>query len=401
MTLASEYKQATPERPGPSQKQLNRGSVSDTLPPTLLRLPNLDPAPPAAAYPESELRERESLTPNLPNSTEHHPQAVSASLPINSDSVAPTPSQTTPAGQTTPAQNDAPSATSLLVHFASRKTLVALLLLIAGLAIFLPRSSESGLETPPSSAAKSDTSDLPKHNPPAATVAENLPRIELAPAANPMLIQQPDSDDTPGTAVPLRRPFASQLASSPSGLSNPSEHGNPLSDFQADAATSFSAATNMPDFDSVDDDAVTASLAAAANEEIRRMDAARSAAEQPPEEDSPVAAKPDFVQSRTPNPITNWVTYLPLIDSQSFASDSAMYQPVVDPQISEQVRTTGMPGEPDFRFALPEGAASGDPAQESGSASQANPTKGASVVPEARVAMPPSLGYPDFGGMNR
>lgn len=494
MTLASQYQSKTPDRPGTKPKELNRGSVSDTLPPTLLRLPDLAPVEPESVAPEPS--PQESISPQEPAPEEAAGQEACDREPYRSElggaaessghresdgakGLDSTPTETNPpssepetdprfdshrmeaakAFDTEVHQNAVPttgvavtqhqriprpaeseqgtrddinedSTSSVLLHFASRKSLVALLLLIAGLAIFLPRSSETGITAPGTEAVLSEQPEQSDGHPPSPLSTAENPSNELADAApstdsvdpphtknaaaagtadltpsevappqatTNSMIQQPAGEEAPRVAAPRDRSLEPPIVSMPPV---PNDLKNTLPDFPDEVPASVtSAVTDTPDFNPASLDAAATNLAEAANAEIRRMDAARASARPPRDSNSitqvnrPASSqdeKPAFRHSRTPHPITDWVSYLPDPNATSVVTENTNNPQASGQSSGEQLRSTGMPGEPDFRFALPGETASGSPHQENGSASQSAPSNPASVTPGARVARPPN-----------
>ncbi|MCM2372455.1 hypothetical protein [Aporhodopirellula aestuarii] len=500
MTLASETKRKTPDRPGATKNKSNRSSFSDALPPTLLRLPDLDPtdverdpcdaedeaAGEVATTPSSAVtsdddfdskssgESRESITLASINTAANETLPVSGSFPAvtGSPKTAATPksfAESLPNVPDEPAVADEPMMTvepmvtvepkiepttnklergdessdsSLLEHVASRKALLVVLVLIAGFAVFMPRNEETASDPGADLIADADVtwSDDEVLSGIAESDVVSEPFMSLAdrpraaehhrgpgssaiatgrigdPLANSQMIQQPASDNSPAISQP---PIDHRLAS----MANVSQPGMP--DFPGDDVSNpygadmnapvdqtpqFSShrSTNTPDFDPSRLDAVSASLAAAANEEIRRMDAARAGLAQgapvvsQPETslgypNEPVAAaKPEILKSRTPDAITNWTQYLPPLDAESFAAPVSPAQPT-EAGVSTGTRMTNLPDEPDFGFALPGDTASGNPVGQEARATPARP-EDSTVSPEARVAMP-TYGYPRVDGL--
>ncbi|MFG0288710.1 MAG: hypothetical protein ACF8CQ_11065 [Rhodopirellula sp. JB044] len=424
--------------------------------------------------PTSHAVTSDPATPPQTATAQVQPAQSAATIPIAS---APTPVETTHEENRRDdnARQDDSRESTLLEAMASRKALLVVLLLVAGIAVFTPRGDENdgidslvaesdvapGEPAPVSSFASSDASadaisdamitndslSSPENSHPA---SPPMATTHLTSPLASQMIQQPPSDpnnvspysgsnggsnnaslppahdpgytSTVSVSQSNEPPFpghidhASTASPTPphfdtASIGQPTE---PAMGVDAVSQTPAHRSTNTPDFDPDRLDALSASLAAAANEEIRRMDAARAAAVTQPTPsaaqptvsqpgDSPaitsepmVAPKPALQQSRTPQAITDWKQYLPPIGSASFDQPTPA-TPVSDTNASTGARTTNLPDEPDFGFALPGGTtadgSAGPPSRSTSTGNTTSPTG-----PEARVAMPAG-GYSGFGGL--
>ncbi|EMI46741.1 hypothetical protein [Rhodopirellula sp. SWK7] len=547
MTLASETKNKTPDRAGASNQYSSRNSTSDALPPTLLRLPDLDPvdaqqdeyapedggvannadengvvenevaletdtmatepvrsvvkdpAPTASAKPQAPASPTHSATgpgngPNalseplpsfgaLPRAASTPPVFEESFVEVSAADESPATIEFSTDAKSNAHEERESQESSLLETMASRKALLVVLLLIAGLAVFMPRGGEGEIEDMSSLVAESDVA--PSEQDFFSSVAssdatpESLFHSEIdgeagahnhasagsptatshigSPLANSHMIQQPSSDEfgmpvqpphdhahasTVSVSQPNAPPFPGYANQTQPGFDDPSshhhvgmpnQHGIPNQNgaemppvaFDSASQPSGHRTTSTPEFDPSQLDAVSARLAAAANEEIRRMDAARAAAQTPQaySQTGPVgtnamptdsfamapsmapstvsvepvsAPRTEILQSRTPQAITNWKKYLPPVGSESLVEPTAATQGV-DVNVSVGPRTTGLPDEPDFGFALPGETASGASGQDARSSSATGAAE-SMTTPEARVAMPTG-GYPGASGI--
>ena len=372
MTLASEPTRTPPGRAGVGRPNTGNRSVSDRLPPTLLRLPDLDPEEPVADAdraddalgnrPPSDRATAEPTANQTPTHAESPDHIGSGSRVATSSATAAThrtvpahvgslrfendAPESTPAG-TTASHTDRsnqptadqpitsvgsdPSESSWLSHVASRKALLLLLILIAGFAIFMPRSDSPEGEQIAASATGTDQEEaevnrIAAKNMAAKTMAPKNLDIEItlppesmsqddnriaesspsylqtaeskraaeskrtATRFDPLANSVDESGVASGAVATTRRetatPTAASMIQQPAGGSTEGTFPD-FSTEMALASAAFGnsqpsfeqptrAMTSTPEFDPASLDGITAQLAAEANEAIRQMDAARS-----------------------------------------------------------------------------------------------------------------------------
>lgn len=413
------------QSPKTASNQRKAGERSPTgLAPTLLRLPDLDPpietvvtdvdeSHDAAVVPQSRGRVADTKSESEPR--RGAPEAMLAVDPGETSSPRPAmvspPAATTSAVATTPsvgtstppaAKNSArkvPANRSMLDWIGSRATLMILLLLIAGYAVFGPRSSDQLVEpltaVPPEPAAE------------LASKPSTAPELSIA-AKQPDITPMPPSVDSvkPADLLPPMPPslsidrVPSQVASSRTATATPPaelirQPANPAAPNLAemDALASF-----KPSDEGVSGNArageslageISAENAPASNRSVERAStnpAPRSRSE------TPEKVRPVF--SRTPRGIDDWSRFLPPLSVSSSSANltggvqmapatAAMAAGPTSPRENPLAtyRQTSSPVEPDFRFAVPDG-------DTSGGVSNTPPTGPTPPGPEARVARP-------------
>jgi hypothetical protein len=442
MTRASDTKNSPPDRPGANSSSAQRPPTSDRLPPTLLRLPDLElnhSEPPIADDIAQETHE-------IPPVTITEPGAVSAALAAATESWNASIAEAEEANKVQPRSKpdsgyEAPE-TSLLARFASRKVLLALLLLIAGLAIWMPRQQANPDNLLNSQIAESSTTDLetnkstllPEHAFEHTTAVHDQLAFGDSPAHDDaQMFDTQTAAITANDSAPAQSRIGQPLVTSPNMIQQPTSPsakqfdaltsaGNGIEhqtasmamsqanlpsfqEFRASTAAPTTpqiqrVSTQTPEFDFEKLDSVAESLAAAANEEIRRMDAERAAAAVATRrstgefdeaiEFSEATQDPVILESRTPSGTIDWSHYLPPIDAESFGAQSGEQPSVAAGKDTDLRPMTSSPAAPDFRFVLPGGLApSENSTNQTISTSPAYSQPPASSAPDARVAMPP------------
>lgn len=432
-----------------------------TIPPTLLRLPDLDPeassmlqtvqttepertistpvpSPPSKpkvglsdglqkSSSPSSVQVLKSTTvepaPHLPGKepSDHSVEPMESSSLRESDSLK-TVSDDSPIAD---ANLPSDESDSWLTTFASRKTLLVLLAIVAGLAIFFPRGENSTSEQ--------GTPLLVEESVTEPTVIpfqmERFPATRLNPpiAATPQPIAPPQKfadsskvmppSPVASASVPLRQPNATTIESEIASVVQ-----QPESTIPQPPKTPW----DEPDRDEPDRDESFASTAGPWNDELasapteQRRTYQQTLSPQSPVIDPLQAGKMKsdlaqsmvsgyggesvvsntntepparLVNSRTPQGIFNWKKFLPPIndDSASVSSSSpGAEQNASTSTAMPEIRTSKAPVAPSFEFALP-----GGPKQaatdfsDSTNSLQSNPNGSPASGPEARVAMPP------------
>lgn len=384
MTLASKTTKPSPEISRVTPTQHGESTPAEPSPPTLLRLPRLQPTVATQATPSPQTLASESAQRAANDEPADEPvdaQRATVRGPLQ-DTV-----QANVSKQPNPVASPASPLPSWVQRFqirdlniaawvdrvATRKTLSAALVVVAALAIWMPRSNESQNTTAslPHAASHGDEASDPfplsegRIDEPGALTANSVP------SSDHEFTTLDHSVDNPPRQPRFKPEFS--VAAAPM-MSPPIE---PVSHETTDAGSD--AATYVMD-----------PLASQANEQIRRMDATYAdlpsvAAMDTNEFEfprSPIAsdevARPflsdaeaqtgtlNLVKSRTPNPIHNWVEYLPPASAQDLAGQtvgssapsaesSTASQSVAAANEAGSVRTTDSPVAPDFGFALPGG----------------------------------------------
>ncbi len=449
MTLASDTKNMPPDRSGANRSSAQRHPTSDTLPPTLLRLPDLDLGLAEPQITDDMTQESHAIPPVTTTEPGAVSEALAAATASWNESVVEAEEAMKVRPRSKPDSGYEAPESSLLTRFASRKVLLALLVLIAGLAIWMPRqrvtpdnllnsqiaeSSTNKLET-------NDSSPLPERNLEQSTEAEDQlafdaspgndsdqlsgtraaaiaadrsaraqnelaqSRIGQPPSSSPNLIQQPNATTQSTMPFDLLSPTSNgiehQMASmAMSQVNLPSFQETRVPTAAPTTPPIQRVSTQTPDFDYEKLDSVAESLAVAANEEIRRMDAERAAAaaatpSSTSEFDEAVVASeatdgPVIQKSRTPIGTINWSQYLPPLDAESFGAQSVDQPSVAAGKVADQRPMTSSPAAPDFRFGLPGSLAPNESsANQTMSPSPSYSQPPSSSTPEARLAMPP------------
>ena len=314
---------------------------------------------------------------------------------------------------------------SWLTTFASRKTLLVLLALVAGLAIFFPRGDDTMSEQ--------GTSLLVDESGPEPTVVpfeiERYPatRLEspIASATTPMVPRQQFADPAKvippspvlTASVPLRQPVANPaqnriasvvqepLGTIPQPPKTPWDEqpvadrteSFPNSPGSLDEALSFAQAGPASSFEQTLAPQSPVIEPFQSSDIANTMDSAQPQVNEnggsPAVSDANVEAPARLVNSRTPQGIFNWKKFLPPINedsaSVSTASPGGTQNVSMSPAVPD-IRTSAAPVAPSFEFALPDGTnpAYSD-AADSPDSIQSNPNGSTAMGPEARVAMPP------------
>ncbi|TWT98880.1 hypothetical protein [Neorhodopirellula pilleata] len=390
MTLASDHTTA-------------RSTDREGIPPTLLRLPDLDPPPSdasneaalatasmgtiqadaASPFDPQDIRDGASNPPPSPRSAmrSHVEAAVSAAAIASepsSDSELPPTEKTfvEPARRSEPIESIErlqSDEVSWLTIFASRKTLLVLLALVAGVAIFSPRGEEapSDQETPMLVDLSSTSDELPK------TDLNTLPDPNEA-------FRDPESlQATRSSAAQLRQPIASHNPSRAHlDISEPISFEPPTPKPQLASMPSMSPSVNVgrqesPSFEPLDDFDMTIAFPSEAAPAIDMVGDS-----EPTEKESSAR----LVESRTPHAITDWKKFLPGMNVTESSER-------MDSSPDKVIRTSAAPAEPNFEFALP-----GEPSVDSSGAMKATSIPSNAIpsgsTPEARVAMPPTPSMP-------
>lgn len=380
MTLASDSRKTSSERFAHSNRSFGERAHAATLPPTLLRLPSLSSsvtnavAPTAAHAADCEPKHHAAEPQILRASTEPSvtaSQSVDATIP-DPQSIAPTLVSSRINLVTRAIPRDF-NVAAFVDRVATRKTLSAALVVVAGLAIWMPRGGDSRSTLPTKTTGLSDVAATT----PSQTSADPVAEIAMTPSQASQSLGEDTALDleliaNAVTATGIQPGFSDRMAQT---KSTPMESA-------AIADTHEKASYDLDP------------MASAANDQIRRMDAsyadlpsastmnsvafeteATPAMADLSEQNGPL----NLVESRTPQPIVNWADYLPPVGAQDYSEQlasssptatAAMTQTVAAKPSADAIPTTSLPTAPDFGLAFP-----GD---------------GELIEADAHVAMPPS-----------
>lgn len=374
MTLASDTRNPSPERFGESKSTFGARAQAEPLPPTLLRLPSLSSSVAAAVESttahasdcERAQKVGASSPPVVPAEASAVPsQSIDAAIthtpstaPTPAPSTAPTPAPSRTAFLTRVIQRDY-NVAGLVDRVATRKTLSAALVVVAGLAIWMPRGGDSNNTIPAHLPGSSDvvgaSPSFPSSEESMADVAMTLPRPtqshshDVALGATPNL-RANQAGIQPGFSDRMVQTKSAPMESA-ALLSPANTHENAVYDMDP--------------------------MASAANDQIRRMDATyadlpsvsamdsvafETEAESPAEDVGDESGPLNLVMSPTPEPIVNWAAYLPPVDAEDYSEQVASSPPPTAPAMGRTVaakkppgavQTTALPTAPDFGLALP------------------------------------------------
>ncbi len=383
MTLASKPTKSSPERSSVTPTKRGENTHAEPLPPTLLRLPSL--------HSTVAMEEASSSDQTLPREPTHR---VAADAPVDKPIDAqPTPVGTTQSvamkqetktrdAQVVPPAPQRPglmeragirdlNVAAFVDRLATRKTLSIALVVVAVLAIWMPRSSDSPNTTAPGPLAGSNGDET----------------------SEPFSLSKNRVGDPDAMTANAIRPSEGKSASADDSVDNPQRRSRFKPEFSVATSPITSPPIEPVSHETTNSPRESAAyvmdpLASEANEQIRRMDATYAdlpsvaamdaAAFDPdpssiasdddtpplPSDDEEGSAMPNLVKSRTPNPISNWAEYLPPANAQNFAGQtvsssaspsesSTAGQTVADTNDNGSVRTTDSPVAPNFGFALP------------------------------------------------
>ncbi len=370
MTLASDTKKNSPNRFRANEPSHGERSDSEAMPPTLLRLPQLKSA--VAEEKERPIEVENECQP-LPKVSSSGPRGIPIGAHTVSDRVvaaATTKNPESPDGSTHPPRPRLAervglkdfNAAAWIDRIATRKTLSAALVVVAGIAIWAPRPGESNRHTGPSSMPESLEAEV------ADPLLTSTSQFEIA--ARTPAYETPEHG-AEHALLSRRAETAMEREGSQTGLLNKTAQTTPAPVEHVSHETSDDQYQNAGyDMDP---------LASAANEQIRRMDAtyadlpsmpvaetaaAESADLTPDIENEPLGGLSSLSQSRTPNPIKNWADYLPPVGAVDFAergeshadgppAEFAAGQAGVVAGEAMSVPTTDTPIAPDAHFGLP------------------------------------------------
>lgn len=433
-------------------------SENTTNPPTLLRLPDLDPEAssmlqtvqpteheiaPSTPAPSPVAKPKAALPTGLSKSSSLSSDRAIASSAVERPSPGPSSEprpSVEPSESSSFRESDSPQVVrgdsriaeasfssdesdSWLTAFASRKTLLVLLALIAGLAIFFPRGDHATseqvtpllvedsapeptvipfqLERYPATRLESPIASATKSVAPAKQLADPAKLMPASPTSMASIpLRQPGDtiikdeiasvNEQPSSLVPQppKTPWDEQSGDEP--MESPTRSMGPLN-----AALSLAQTKNTSPYQqtlSPQSPVIDPSLAGNADKALSQsMANAYGGTSVASDKSTETPAR--LVNSRTPQGIFNWKKFLPPINIDS-AADSP-----VSPDASQgtsalsampEIRTSSAPVAPSFEFALPGGTnpvASG--AADSTDSIQSNSNGSPASGPEARVAMPP------------
>lgn len=383
MTLASDSKKTSSEQFGYSKPTFGERLQAATLPPTLLRLPSLtssvtNAAAPMAAH-AADCRPKHQAAETQPLAPSTEPSVVASrffeAIISDSHSIEPTLAPSRIAFVTRAIPRDF-NVAAFVDRVATRKTLSAALVVVAALAVWMPRGGDTNNTLPTQTAGSGDIGGT------------NPPQTEVNPAAEIAMTPSPASQ-SPSQDAALE-PEMTANAPTATGI-QPGFSDRMAQTKSAPMESSVIAGTHEKASYDMDP------MVSAANDQIRRMDA--SYADLPSATPmNAVAFETDatpwisdmseqsgpfnLLKSRTPQPIVNWAKYLPTVGtkdhSEQFASNApsttsgiaATTQTVAAKPSANGIPTTSLPTAPDFGLAFP--------------------VDGELIEADAHVAMPPS-----------
>lgn len=393
MTLASDSRKTSSERFGDLKSPIVKRTHAETLPPTLLRLPSLSKPEPDTAPVVSQVMRGADCESHRQVAEQQAPvETAEPSVPRSSTINAIVPDSHPNAPILEPSQSTLLNSATLrdynvaafVDRVVTRKTLSAALVVVAGIAIWMPRRSDPNDDRQSQVTGVSDVGIAP-----ASPVSENpIAHIARTPSLTPH-----SSISHSATEAEFVANAATSAAIQPG-----------FSDGMAQTKSAPMESATIPDLSGRHETALydMDPMASAANDQIRRMDAsyadlpsvsatnavAFEAEAFPSVSDASSQSGPlSLSKSRTPQPIVNWTDYLPPIgtrdDSAQLAGKSASVtaasaRTVAAKPSSDGMATTSLPAAPDFSLALP-----GD---------------GELIEADAHVAMPP-LGSADQNAM--